>query len=75
MKNCIDFQLLLSKNENVSKSDIDTIEMTVELVAISELLKPKSAPVEGLKFIVNDSNFVICSKFSCSTSNCFNYAW
>jgi hypothetical protein len=36
--------LLLSENENVSNSDIDAIEMTDELVATSELLKPNSTP-------------------------------
>ncbi|KAL4083964.1 hypothetical protein QTP88_029280 [Uroleucon formosanum] len=58
VKNCMDLQLLLSENENVSNSDIDAIEMTDELVAISELLKPNSTPLEVLQFIVNNNNFV-----------------
>jgi len=32
--------------------------MTDELVAISELLKPNSTPLEVLLFIVNNNNFV-----------------
>jgi len=58
VKNCMDLQLLLSENENVSNSDIDAIEMTDELVAISELLKSNSTPLEVLQFIVNNDNFV-----------------
>jgi len=58
VKNCMDLQLLLSENENVSNLDIDAIEMTDELVAISELLKPNSTPLEVLQFIVNNKNFV-----------------
>ncbi|XP_025420683.1 uncharacterized protein LOC112690802 [Sipha flava] len=54
----MDLQLLLSENENVSNSDIDAIEMTDELVATSELLKPNSTPLEVLQFIVNNNNFV-----------------
>ena len=51
--------MLLSENENVSKSDTDAREMTDELVAISELLIPNSTPLEVLQFIVNNNNFVI----------------
>lgn len=34
MKHFMDLQLLLLENENLSKSDIDTIEITDELVVI-----------------------------------------
>jgi len=44
----MDLQLLLWQNEDVSKSDIDLIEMTDELVAISKLLKPNHTPLKVL---------------------------
>ncbi|KAF0746704.1 zinc finger MYM-type protein 1-like [Aphis craccivora] len=46
------------RNENVGNSDIDAIEMTDELVAISDLLKPNSTPLEMSQFIVNNNNFI-----------------
>jgi hypothetical protein len=58
VKNVIDLHLLLSENENVSKSDIDALEMTDELVPISEVLRPNSTPLEVLQFIVNNNNLV-----------------
>ncbi|XP_022180482.1 uncharacterized protein LOC111040778 [Myzus persicae] len=42
----------------INLANIDAIEMTDELVAISELLKPNSTPLEVLQFIVNNNNFV-----------------
>lgn len=43
----MDLQLLLLENDDVSKSDIDAVEMTDGFEAISESLKPNNTPLKG----------------------------
>jgi hypothetical protein len=54
----MDLLLFLSKNEGLSKSDVDSIKISDKLVAISELLKSNNTLMNVLQFIINNDNFL-----------------
>mgnify|MGYP003530496588 CR=1 FL=1 len=51
---CLNLQKILSTD---TSADIDGVELLDELLALSELIEPKTSPIKVLQFILRNNNF------------------